>query len=35
VPKCFYNVLQHVRLPLLTPYFIHDVVEKTPAVTER
>lgn len=34
VPKCFHNVLQHVRLPLLTPYFIHDVVEKTAAVME-
>ncbi|XP_023329218.1 kelch-like protein 12 isoform X2 [Eurytemora carolleeae] len=34
VPKCFYNILEHVRLPLLSPYFIHDVVERTAAVTE-
>ena len=24
VPKSFHPVLEHVRLPLLTPYFIHD-----------
>lgn len=34
VPKCFHHVLTHVRLPLLTPYFIHDVVQRTPAVME-
>ena len=34
VPKSFHHVLEHIRLPLLTPYFIHDVVERTPAVSE-
>ena len=34
VPKNFDRVLKHVRLPLLTPYFLHDVVMSTPAVTE-
>ena len=34
VPKSFDQVLKHVRLPLLTPYFLHDVVMRTPAVTE-
>ena len=34
VPKSFHQVLEHIRLPLLTPYFIHDVVERTPAVSE-
>ena len=34
VPKSFHNVLEHIRLPLLTPYFIHDVVERTAAVSE-
>ena len=28
VPKSFHPVLEHVRLPLLTPYFIHDVVAR-------
>ena len=31
VPKSFHKVLEHIRLPLLTPYFIHDVVERTSA----
>ena len=34
VPKSFHKVLEHIRLPLLTPYFIHDVVERTSAVSE-
>merc|ERR1719220_1001631 len=34
VPKSFHPVLEHVRLPLLTPYFIHDVVARSPAVSE-
>ena len=34
VPKSFHHVLEHIRLPLLTPYFIHDVVERTGAVSE-
>lgn len=34
VPKSFQHVLEHIRLPLLTPYFIHDVVERTSAVSE-
>ena len=27
-------MLEHIRLPLLTPYFIHDVVSRCPAVSE-
>ena len=34
VPKSFHPVLEHIRLPLLTPYFIHDVVVRCPAVSE-
>lgn len=30
--RSFHKVLEHIRLPLLTPYFIHDVVERLPAV---
>ena len=29
-----YHTPDLARLPLLTPYFIHDVVERTPAVSE-
>lgn len=34
VPKNFAHVLCHVRLCLLSPYFLHDVVEVTPCVME-
>ena len=34
MPKNFVNVLLHVRLGLLSAYFLHDVVEQTPAVME-
>jgi len=30
--RSFHKVLEHIRLPLLTAYFIHDVVERLPAV---
>ena len=32
--KEFHKVLQHVRLPLLSPYFLHDYVEKHSIITD-
>ena len=32
--KDFHKVLQYVRLPLLSPYFLHDCVEKHGIITE-
>ena len=32
--KDFHKVLEHVRLPLLSPYFLHDCVEKHAIITD-
>lgn len=31
---CFSKVLEHVRLPLISPYYLHDVIESLDVVKE-
>jgi len=32
--RCYVQVLEHVRLPLLSPYFLHDCVENQAVVRQ-